>query len=178
MNLNNNSNNINNSSSKIRNLFDNIDKTQEIELYKKYTDEPSEDISLLIPTIKPDLLENQIFKNDVFRSGIRKSQYKNDPRDAPNNNIRKKYPKNVEEQSSYLGEWKNGKRDALGLLFWGNKSNFMGYFIEDNVIRYGKLWHKDGDYSFKGQWNNFEAQRWGIYHTRKGDYFRGEWEKR
>ena len=90
MNLNNN-NNMNNSSSKIQNLFnDNNDKTQEIELYKKYTDEPSEDNGLLIPTIKPDLLENQIFKNDAFRSGIRKAQYENDPRDAPNDNIRKK----------------------------------------------------------------------------------------
>ena len=39
MNLNN--NNMNNSSSKIHNLFnDNNDKAQEIELYKKYTDEP------------------------------------------------------------------------------------------------------------------------------------------
>ena len=176
MNLNNN-NNMNNSSSKIQNLFnDNNDKTQEIELYKKYTDEPSEDNGLLIPTIKPDLLENQIFKNDAFRSGIRKSQYENDPRDAPNDNIRKKYPKIVEEQSSYLGEWKNGKRDGLGLLCWGSESKFMGYFIEDKVIGYGKLWHEDGD-SYKGQWNNFQAEGWGIYHTKKGAYFRGEWEK-
>ena len=126
MNLNN--KNINNSETKIQNLFnDNNDKTQEIELYKKYTDEPSEDNELLIPTIKPDLLENQIFKNDAFRSGIRKSQYENDPRDAPIDNIRKKYPKIVEEQSSYLGEWKNGKRDGLGLLCWGNESYGIFY---------------------------------------------------
>lgn len=121
--------NKNNSSSKIKNLFnENNDKTQEIELYKKYSDEPSEDNNLLIPTLKPDLFENKIFNNDAFRNGIRKSQYENDPRDAPIDNIRRKYPKIVEEQSSYLGEWKNGKRDGLGLLSWGNESKFFGHF--------------------------------------------------
>jgi hypothetical protein len=123
-----------NSNSKIRNLFDNNEKTQEIEIYKKYTDEPSEDNGLLIPTIKPELLDNQIFKNDAFRCGIRKSNYENDPRDALQDNVRRKYPKIVEDQSSYLGEWKNGKRDGIGLLCWGKESKFLGHFEEDKVI--------------------------------------------
>ena len=35
---------------------------------------------------------------------------------------------------------------------------------------------RNGD-SYKGQWNNFQAQGWGIFDTRKGAYFRGEWVK-
>jgi hypothetical protein len=165
-----------NSNSKIRNLFDNNDKTEEIEIYKKYTDEPSEENGLQIPTIKPDLLDNQIFKNDAFRSGIRKTNYENDPRDALNDNVRRKYPIIVEDQSSYLGEWKNGKRDGIGLLCWGKESKFLGHFVEDKVIGYGKLWHEEGDY-YKGEWKDFQAQGWGIYYTKKGAYFRGEWKE-
>ncbi len=147
---------------------------KEIEICKNYNNEQNGDNGIIIPPIKPDILEKEIFNKDPFRMGIRNTNNENDPRDAPNDNIRKKYPKIIEDQSSYLGEWKNGKRDGLGLLIWENQSKFFGNFIENNVTGYGQLWHQNGN-SYKGQWKDFQAEGWGIYNTQKGEFFQGQW---
>ena len=149
---------------------------EEIEICKKYNDdEPNNDNSIFIPTLKPDLLENEIFKRDPFRNGIRKTKNKNDPRDA-NDNIRKKYPKIIEENSSYIGEWLNGKRDGIGLLCLVNKFKFIGHFIENNIEGYGRLWNKSGDF-YKGLWKNYKADGWGIFYIKNGAFFRGIWDE-
>jgi hypothetical protein len=75
----------------------------------------------VIPPLKPCIIDNDIFNEDPFRAGSRNNNYENDPRDAPIDNIRRKYPEIKEDQSSYIGEWKNRKRDGLGLLIWDNK---------------------------------------------------------
>ena len=152
-----------------------VNLISEIEICKNYNnDEPNNDNSIIIPTLKPELLENELFKKDPFRIGVRKSKYDNDPRDGPIDNIRRNYPAIIEDNSSYLGEWKNRKRDGLGLLCWEDGSKFFGYFSENIVAGYGRLWHQNGD-SYKGQWNNYEADGWGIYYIKQGAFFRGMW---
>jgi len=141
-------------------------------------DEDQKD-SLLIPTIKTTIMDNNnVFNEDAFRQQRRLNNNRDkngkDPRDGPFDNKRRKYPKIKEDQSSYEGEWKNGKRDGFGVLCWGEESKFMGYFEDDKVIGYGKLWQDNGD-MYKGYWKNFQAEGYGQYHTKKGANFSGEW---
>ena len=82
----------------------------------------------------------------MFEIFIRKSKYENDPRDAINDNVRRKYPKIVEDQSSYLGEWKNGKRDGIGILTYKNTTKFIGNFVDNNVNGLGKLIYENGKF--------------------------------
>ena len=82
---------------------------------KYITYEEEQKNSLLIPTIKTTIMNNNnIFADDAFRHQRRLNQVKidNDPRDGPFDGKRRKYPKIKEDLSSYEGEWKNGKRDG------------------------------------------------------------------
>ena len=128
--------------------------------------------SLLVPTIKTTMMDNNIFQDDAFRHQRRLNQDKNgnDPRDGPFDGIRRKYPKIKEDLSSYEGEWKDGKRDGFGFLCWGEESKFMGLFQDDKVIGYGKLWQDNGD-MYRGYWKDFQAEGIGQYQTKKGANF-------
>ena len=162
-----------NSSSKKNKKNDKInDKNSK---YITYDEEQSD--SLLVPKIKTSLMNNNIFNDDPFRNKNRSNLNKieNDPRDGPFDGKRRKFPKIKEEQSSYEGEWKDGKRDGYGILYWGNKSKFVGLFVEDKAFGFGKLWHEDGDI-FKGYWKDFQADGIGQYKTKKGAYFNGDWK--
>ena len=133
-----------------------------------------EENNLNIQKLKPDLLAKKIFENDVFNIGVRNNIYENDPRDNLEDNIRKKYPKIVEGDYTYIGEWKNGKRDGLGLLYLQNGIKFMGYFSENKAFGYGHLWKIDGD-SYDGYWRNYIADGWGIYKSNNGACYDGQW---
>ena len=141
---------------------------------KNNNDENNGNNSIFIPILKLELFERELFKIDPFRNGVRKTKYDNDPRDIFDN-IRKKYQKITEDNCSYIGEWKNGKRDGIGLLCW-EKEKFLGYFIENNVNGYGRLCGQNGD-TYKGYWKNYQADGWGIYYISKGAFFRGMWSK-
>ena len=148
---------------------------KEIEICRENVEEePPDESGLLIQILKPTLLEKNVFEGDAFKIGIKNTKLENDPRDSKESNIRKKYPKITENQSSYTGEWMNGKRDGLGLLSLENEVQFLGYFIENKVEGYGHLWKERGD-SYKGEWKNYQAEGWGIYQTIEGAYFRGNW---
>ena len=146
---------------------------------KYITYEEDQKNSLLIPTIKTTIMENNnIFADDAFRHQRRLNpgENDNDPRDGPFDGKRRKYPKIKEDLSSYEGEWKNGKRDGFGILCWGEESKFMGQFIDDKVSGYGKLWQDNGD-MYRGYWKDFQAEGMGYYQTKKGANFSGEWSE-
>ena len=135
---------------------------------------------VLIPSVKADLKESLIFSNDPFLKG-KKANTKTslnptlkDPRDGPFDDKRHKFPKILEDESSYEGEWKNGKRDGFGILCWRNVSKFMGEFSEDKVLGFGKLIHEDGDI-YTGYWSDFQAQGDGYYKTKKDASYEGYW---
>ena len=89
---------------------------KEIEICRENVEEePPDESGLLIQILKPTLLEKNVFEGDAFKIGIKNTKLENDPRDSKENNIRKKYPKRTENQTSYIGEWMKGKRDGLGL---------------------------------------------------------------
>ena len=181
----NNNNNINNSGKKVKQTKDIPTKNNKASKNSKknkfitYDEEPT--CELLIPTINTPLMEKNIFNDDPFRKKNRSNKPNgennniNDPRDGPMDGIRRKFPKIKEDQSSYEGEWKDGKRDGYGILCWGDESKFMGKFEDDKVVGYGKLWHDDGDI-YRGYWKEFQAEGIGVYKTKKGAYFKGEWK--
>ena len=128
---------------------------------KYITYEEDQKDSLLVPTIKTSILDNNNIFNDYLFHKLGNmdpnNKIENDPRDGPMDNIRRKYPKIKEDLSSYDGEWKNGKRDGLGILCWGEECKFMGNFEEDKVIGFGKLWQNNGDI-YRGYWKDFQAE--------------------
>ena len=130
--------------------------------------------SLDIQILKADLLDKNIFENDAFNKGLRNTKNENDPRDNKNDNIRKKYPKIIEGEYVYIGEWKNGLRDGLGSLFLEKEIKFTGYFSENKINGYGHLWKEDGD-SYQGYWKDFKAEGFGIYKSNNGACYDGEW---
>lgn len=137
----------------------------------------SNNSSIIIPSVKPEFKDSSIFQQDGFLKGKNDSmmgEKDKDPRHGPFDSERRKYPKIVEADSSYEGEWKNGKRDGLGILWWKSVSKFIGEFQEDKVIGFGKLWHEDGDV-YIGYWYDFQAQGVGIYKTAKEASYEGFW---
>jgi len=149
---------------------------KEIEICKdNYRNEASEEKGLFIQILKPTLLEMDLFKGDVFRTGAKIYKNVNDPRNSEKDNLRKSFPKIMENQCSYIGEWMNGKRDGFGLLSLENGAKYLGYFFENKVEGYGHLWKEKGD-SYNEQWKNYQAEGWGIYHTKSGANFRGDWK--
>ena len=54
-------------------------------------------------------------------------------------------------------------------------AKFVGEFIEDRVIGFGKLYHDDGD-EYIGFWNEFQAHGAGIYKTKKILTYEGFWQ--
>ena len=138
----------------------------------------NQDSSIVIPTVKAELKESLIFSHDPFIKGKRSQRNINDskdPRFGPFDDKRHKYPKIFEDESSYEGEWKNGKRDGIGILCWKDVSKFIGEFIEDKVLGFGKLIHEDGDV-YTGYWNDFQAQGIGYYKTKKEASYEGYWK--
>ena len=138
----------------------------------------NQDSSIMIPTVKAELKESLIFSHDPFIKGKKSQRNINDskdPRYGPFDDKRHKYPKIFEDESSYEGEWKNGKRDGLGILCWKDVSKFIGEFIEDKVLGFGKLIHEDGDI-YTGYWNDFQAQGIGYYKTKKEASYEGYWK--
>ena len=112
---------------------------------------------------------SKFFSEDPFSKPNKKESSKdllNDPRNGPIDNLRRKFPKIEQDEFSYEGEWKNRKRDGLGVLIWKGVAKFIGQFVEDRVIGFGLLYHDDGDEDI-GYWNEFQAHGLGIYKTKK-----------
>lgn len=121
--------------------------------------------SILIPTVKADLKECFLFINDPFSKTIHGILEANDPRHKNNPNMkeRKRYPKVFEDNFSYTGEWKNAKRDGIGILT-NDICKYIGNFKDDAVFGFGKLIKEEGDI-YMGFWNNNQASGIGTFKT-------------
>ena len=105
-------------------------------------------------------MDNNIFNDDPFRNGKRSNLNKieNDPRDGPFDGKRRKFPKIKEDQSSYEGEWKDGKRDGFGILFLLNDSFYVGFWKEGKQNGVGK--YIKGDAVKYGIWKEGKREKW------------------
>jgi hypothetical protein len=138
--------------------------------------EQRNDCFCVIPSVKVEFKNSDIFSQDPFLKNKRIPIETNDPRQGPYDDKRRIFPLVSEDDSSYIGQWKNGKRDGLGVLCWKDVSKYIGEFIEDKVIGFGKLIREEGD-SYVGQWNNFQAQGIGKYTSNREAIYQGYWNK-
>ena len=109
-----------------------------------------------------------IFQKDIFSDIL-------SPKKCPFDNKRRKFPVLLQGDFSYEGEWKNGKRDGLGIYIKKNVAKFIGYFIKDQVKGFGKLTDNKGD-EYIGYWNNSQANGIGIYTRKKIISYKGYWK--
>ena len=118
----------------------------------------------------------KILEEDPF---IKSNQQNNlntmDPRIGPFDGTRKKYGVINLDEFSYEGEWKNGKRDGLGILIWKNFAKFIGEFVEDKVTGFGKLTHNEDD-EYIGYWEDFQTHGIGKYTAKNFLFYEGYWE--
>lgn len=164
-----------NKTSKINNspLFSENNPTK-----KKYKYSYDYSQELLIPAMKIGI-EN-IFEKDNFNLFIRNisndstNDLSEDPRERYDDK-RRKYGKICEAQSSYEGEWKNGKRDGFGVLKFEDKSKFCGIFIDNKANGFGILYNKNKDI-YKGEWKDYKTSGAGIYLKKDGTFYKGYWE--
>ena len=103
------------------------------------------------------------------------AQITDDPREQPHNNIRQNYPKLEEDGFTYIGEWKNGKRDGLGVLSMKDISKYIGEFKDNIVFGFGILLHGDGG-KCVSYWDDFKANGIGYYIGGNGFFSKGYWE--
>ena len=131
---------------------------------------------LNIPQVHSAYKRNKFFSEDPFSKPLKDSKdTSNDPRNGPMDNVRRRYPKIEQDEFSYEGEWKNRKRDGVGVLIWKNVAKFIGEFLEDRVWGFGILHHDDGD-EYMGYWEEFQAKGVGKYHTKKIMNYDGFWD--
>ena len=119
----------------------------------------------------PKLILNKgsnIFQKDLFKYSI-------GPKNFPNDNKRRKFPKIIQGDFSYEGEWKNGKRDGLGIYIKKNSAKFIGYFFQDFAKGFGKLTNGNGD-EYLGYWDYSQANGIGIYTRKKIISYKGWWK--
>ena len=140
--------------------------------------------------VKTDLIEEQnfsfpkiilgkemnMFQEDIF-SKQKLNNNNGDPRNGPFNGKRKKYPIIIQDDFSYEGEWKNGKRDGIGVLIKKDEAKLIGEFIEDKPNGFGILLDENGDgFEYKGYWKDSKAHGYGIYKKKEVISYKGFWE--
>ena len=117
-----------------------------------------------------------IFKENLFSKKKTNKKNDEDPRNGPFNGVRKKYPILVQDDFSYEGEWKNGKRDGIGILIKKEGAKYIGEFIEDKITGFGKLIDEGGD-RYIGNWRDFQAHGIGSYNKKGVISYNGWWKK-
>ena len=115
-----------------------------------------------------------MFQENLFSENALNYHNKKDPRNGPFDNQRKKYPKLIQNDFSYEGEWKNGKRDGIGILSKKDTVIFIGEFIENKVNGFGKLIDENGD-KYIGYWNDSQASGIGLYNKENIITYKGYW---
>ena len=113
-----------------------------------------------------------IFQEDIFSHTNQKIDKKAkdlDPRNGPFDNKRRTYPKIYKGEFSYEGQWKNGKRDGIGILTKKDVANFMGEFVEDKANGFGKF-IIENECDYKGIWKDDEQNGFGIEKLPKIEY--------
>ena len=119
-----------------------------------------------------------LFLEDIFsrtNQKIDKNSKNIDPRNGPFDNKRRSYPKIEKGEFSYEGEWKNGKRDGIGLLTKKDIATFMGEFVEDKVNGFGKF-IVENECDYIGYWKDSKVNGYGIYNNKGIRSYKGNWK--
>ena len=141
----------------------------------KFKNNKTVENQLNIPQVHSAYKRNKFFAEDPFSKPLKDTKdTSNDPRNGPMDNVRRRYPKIEQDEFSYEGEWKNRKRDGVGVLIWKNVAKFIGEFLEDRVWGFGILHHDDGD-EYMGYWDNDKQNGFGMEKWPRNTQFEGEY---
>ena len=116
-----------------------------------------------------------MFQTDLFSK--QKTINNEDPRNGPFDGKRRNYPILHKDSFSYEGEWKNGKRDGIGILIKKDIARFLGEFVENKVNGFGKLFFEESGDEYIGYWKDSQTNGIGIYNKRGLISYKGEWKK-
>ena len=83
--------------------------------------------------------DSNMFKDNLFLEQNKNKNSNKDPRNGPFDGKRRKYPIIYQGQYSYEGEWKNGKRDGIGILIKKEVAKYIGEFKEDKMSGFCKF---------------------------------------
>jgi len=80
------------------------------------------------------------------------------------------------DKSIYFGEWKDNMKDGQGTYTWEDKTRYEGGWKQDKYHGYGiKTW-SDGD-RYAGGWKEDKKHGLGTYQWSNGDMYDGCWEE-
>lgn len=155
---------------------------------------------IFIPSITIDIKNKAIITDDPFLTiskAINSIRNVNDPR-IVKDAYKKVYPEIEDDGFIYSGEWKNGKREGLGVLSWKDISKYIGNFSENEVNGFGILYLENEDIyqgylrkgkadgigryqkkesMYEGYWYNDKQNIFGIEKWPKGSHYIGEFHK-
>ena len=115
-----------------------------------------------------------IFQKNIFsKPDINNNK---DPRNGPFDGKKRKYQKIIQDDFSYEGEWKDGKREGFGILIKKDIAKFIGKFVDDKVNGFGKVIYENGD-EYIGYWKDSQAYGLGIYNKKNIISYQGWWKK-
>ena len=115
-----------------------------------------------------------IFQKNIFsKPDINNNK---DPRNGPFDGKKRKYQKIIQNDFSYEGEWKDGKREGFGILIKKDIAEFIGEFVDDKVNGFGKVIYENGD-EYIGYWKDSQAYGLGIYNKKNIISYQGWWKK-
>ena len=81
-------------------------------------------------------------------------------------------PYECENQTVYVGQWRNGKKNGRGKQYWTDGSYYEGYWKDSVANGKGRLIHSDGDV-YIGQWKDDKAHGYGVYIHTDGSKYEG-----
>ncbi len=119
--------------------------------------------------------DSNMFKDNLFIEQNNNKKSNKDPRNGPFDGERRKYPIIYHDQYSYEGEWKNGKRDGIGILINKEGAKYIGEFKENKMSGFCKFWAENGD-EFIGYWEDHKANGLGIYNKKGYISYKGWWK--
>lgn len=83
-------------------------------------------------------------------------------------------PYKYADGSTYIGQYRIGKRSGKGKQIWTDGSVYEGGWDNDCQNGWGRLVHQDGD-CYEGQWTNNKAEGKGSYTKPNGVSYVGTW---
>ena len=86
------------------------------------------------------------------------------------------YEYTVHEYSKdeYIGNWKEGKKDGVGIYKWNEGSVYVGEFKNNKIEGKGVCYNKDGFLIYEGEWRNNLVDGNGRYIWEDGKMYEGE----
>ena len=79
------------------------------------------------------------------------------------------------DNSQYIGQWQNSKRNGLGTLTRPSGSIYAGHWKDDQFNGQGTYSYPDGS-EYIGQWKNSKRNGKGRYISSSGSEYEGQWK--